>query len=116
MYFLLKKDEIISISADKELLEATIQDGEKIVSEEDYIKSFTLEDDTINQPLKDDSTSDNIPSTSSSDNDDDIEDSDIELNPVFVLEAITDLQTQLEELQEVSHEESSTEEIETLAN
>nr|DAX48221.1 MAG TPA: hypothetical protein [Caudoviricetes sp.] len=115
MYFLLKKDEIISISADKELLEATIRDGEKIVSEEDYIKSFTLED-TINQPLKDDSTSDNIPSTSSSDNDEDIEDSDIELNPVFVLEAITDLQTQLEELQEVPHEESSTEEIETLAN
>ena len=115
MYFLLKKDEIISISADKELLEATIQDGEKIVSEEDYIKSFTLED-TINQPLKDDSTSDNIPSTSSSDNDEDIEDSDIELNPVFVLEAITDLQTQLEKLQEVSHEESSTEEIETLSN
>lgn len=114
MYFLLKKDEIISISADKELLEATIQDGEKIVSEEDYIKSFTLED-TINQPLKDDSTSDNTPSTSSSDNED-IEDSDIELNPVFVLEAITDLQTQLEELQEVPHEESSTEEIETLAN
>lgn len=114
MYFLLKKDEIISISADKELLEATIQDGEKIVSEEDYIKSFTLED-TINQPLKDDSASDNTPSTSSSDNDD-IEDSDIELNPVFVLEAITDLQTQLEELQEVPHEESSTEEIETLAN
>lgn len=114
MYFLLKKDEIISISADKELLEATIQDGEKIVSEEDYIKSFTLED-TINQPLKDNSTSDNTPSTSSSDNDD-IEDSDIELNPVFVLEAITDLQTQLEELQEVPHEESSTEEIETLAN
>lgn len=114
MYFLLKKDEIISISADKELLEATIQDGEKIVSEEDYIKSFTLED-TINQPLKDDSTSDNTPSTPSSD-DDDIEDSDIELNPVFVLEAITDLQTQLEELQEVPHEESSTEEIETLAN
>lgn len=114
MYFLLKKDEIISISADKELLEATIQDGEKIVSEEDYIKSFTLED-TINQPLKDDSTSDNTPSTSSSNNDD-IEDSDIELNPVFVLEAITDLQTQLEELQEVPHEESSTEEIETLAN
>lgn len=115
MYFLLKKDEIISISADKELLEATIQDGEKIVSEEDYIKLFTLED-TINQPLKDDSTSDNTPSTSSSDNDEDIEDSDIELNPVFVLEAITDLQTQLEELQEVPHEESSTEEIETLAN
>ena len=115
MFFLLKKDEIISISADKELLEATIQDGEKIVSEEDYIKSFTLED-TINQPLKDDSTSDNTPSTSSSDNDDNIEDSDIELNPVFVLEAITDLQTQLEELQEVPHEESSTEEIETLAN
>lgn len=114
MYFLLKKDEIISISADKELLEATIQDGEKIVSEEDYIKSFTLED-TINQPLKDDSTSDNTPSTSSSNNDD-IEDSDIELNPVFVLEAITDLQTQLEELQEVPHEESSTEEIETMAN
>ena len=114
MYFLLKKDEIISISADKELLEATIQDGEKIVSEEDYIKSFTLED-TINQPLKDDSTSDNTPSTSSSNNDD-IEDSDIELNPVFVLEAITDLQTQLEELQEVPHEENSTEEIETLAN
>lgn len=114
MYFLLKKDEIISISADKELLEATIQDGEKIVSEEDYIKSFTLED-TINQPLKDDSTSDNTPSTSSNDNDD-IEDSYIELNPVFVLEAITDLQTQLEELQEVPHEESSTEEIETLAN
>lgn len=114
MYFLLKKDEIISISADKELLEATIQDGEKIVSEEDYIKSFTLED-TINQPLKDDSTSDNTPSTSFSDNDD-IEDSDIELNPVFVLEAITDLQTQLEELQEVPHEESSTEEIENLAN
>lgn len=114
MYFLLKKDEIISISADKELLEATIQDGEKIISEEDYIKSFTLED-TINQHLKDDSTSDNTPSTPSSDNDD-IEDSDIELNPVFVLEAITDLQTQLEELQEVPHEESSTEEIETLAN
>lgn len=114
MYFLLKKDEIISISADKELLEAMIQDGEKIVSEEDYIKLFTLED-TINQPLKDDSTSDNTPSTPSSDNDD-IEDSDIELNPVFVLEAITDLQTQLEELQEVPHEESSTEEIETLAN
>lgn len=114
MYFLLKKDEIISISADKELLEATIQYGEKIVSEEDYIKSFTLED-TINQPLKDDSTSDNTPSTPSSDNDD-IEDSDIELNPVFVLEAITDLQTQLEELQEVPHEESSTEEIETMAN
>lgn len=100
MYFLLKKDEIISISADKELLEATIQDGEKIVSEEDYIKSFTLED-IINQPLKDDSTSDNTPSTPSSDNDD-IEDSDIELNPVFVLEAITDLQTQLEELKEGS--------------
>lgn len=115
MYFLLKKDEIISISADKELLEATIQDGEKIVSEEDYIKSFTLED-TINQPLKDDSTSDNTPSTSSSDNDDTVEDSDIELNPVFVLEAITDLQTQLEELQEVPHEENSTEEIETMAN
>ena len=113
MYFLLKKDEIISISADKELLEATIQDGEKIVSEEDYIKSFTLED-TINQPSKDDSTSDNTPSTPFSENDDD--DSDIELNPVFVLEAITDLQTQLEELQEVPHEESSTEEIETLAN
>lgn len=115
MFFLLKKDEIISISADKELLEAMIQDGEKIVSEEDYIKSFTLED-TINQPLKDDSTSDNTPSTSSSDNNDDIEDSDIELNPVFVLEAITDLQTQLEELQEVPHEENSTEEIKTLAN
>lgn len=115
MYFLLKKDEIISISADKELLEATIQDDEKIVSEEDYIKSFTLED-TINQPLKDDSTSDNTPSTPFSDNDDNIEDSDIELNPVFVLEAITDLQTQLEELQEVPHEESSTEEIENLAN
>ena len=114
MFFLLKKDEIISISADKELLEATIQDDEKIVSEEDYIKSFTLED-TINQPLKDNSTSDNTPSTSSSDNDD-IDDSDIELNPVFVLEAITDLQTQLEELQEVPHEESSTEEIENLAN
>lgn len=115
MFILLKKDEIIGISDYKELLEATIQDGEKIVSEEDYIKSFTLED-TINQPLKDDSTSDNTPSTPSSDNDDDIEDSDIELNPVFVLEAITDLQTQLEELQEVPHEESSTEEIETLAN
>lgn len=115
MYFLLKKDEIISISADKELLEATIQDGEKIVSEEDYIKSFTLED-TINQPLKDDSTSDNTPSTSSSDNDDDIEDSDIKLDAIYVLEAITDLQTQLEKLQEVPHEESSTEKIKTLAN
>lgn len=114
MYFLLKKDEIISISADKELLEATIQDGEKIVSEEDYIKSFTLED-TINKPLKDDSTSDNIPSTPSSDNDDD-DSSDIKLDAIYVLEAITDLQTQLEELQEVPHEESSTEKIETLAN
>ena len=60
MYFLLKKDEIISISADKELLEATIQDGEKIVSEEDYIKSFTLEE-TINQPLNEDRTYDNTP-------------------------------------------------------
>lgn len=114
MYFLLKKDEIISISADKELLEATIQDGEKIVSEEDYIKSFTLED-TINQPLKDDSTSDNTPSTSSSNNDND-DSSDIKLDAIYVLEAITDLQTQLEELQEVPHEENSTEEIETLAN
>lgn len=114
MYFLLKKDEIISISADKELLEATIQDGEKIVSEEDYIKSFTLED-TINQPLKDNSTSDNTPSTSSSGNDDN-DSSDIKLDAIYVLEAITDLQTQLEELQEVQHEESSTEEIETLAN
>lgn len=114
MYFLLKKDEIISISADKELLEATIQDGEKIVSEEDYIKSFTLED-TINQPLKDDSTSDNTPSTPSSDNDDN-DSSDIKLDAIYVLEAITDLQTQLEELQEVPHEESSTEEIETMAN
>lgn len=101
MFILLKKDEIIGISDYKELLEATIQDGEKIVSEEDYIKSFTLED-TINQPLKDDSTSDNTPSTPSSDNDDDVDDSDIELNPVFVLEAITDLQTQLEELKEGS--------------
>lgn len=101
MFFLLKKDEIISISANKELLEDTIQDGEKIISEKDYIKLFTLED-TINQPLKDDSISDNTPSTSSSDNDDNIEDSDIELNPVFVLEAITDLQTQLEELKEGS--------------
>lgn len=114
MFILLKKDEVIGVSDYKELLEATIQDGEKIVSEEDYIKSFTLED-TINQPLKDDSTSDNTPSTSSSNNDND-DSSDIKLDAIYVLEAITDLQTQLEELQEVPHEESSTEEIKTLAN
>lgn len=97
MFILLKKDEIIGVSNYKELLEPSLEPGLKIITEEEYLTLFSLEETTT-----DNNTVDTNPSNPSSDSDDDIETSDIELNPVFVLEAITDLQTQLEELKEGS--------------
>lgn len=99
MFFLLKKDEIIGVSDYKELLEPSLQPGLTIVTEEEYLTLFSLEETNT---TTDNNTVDTNPSNPSSDSDDDIKTSDIELNPVYVLEAITDLQTQLEELKEGS--------------
>lgn len=99
MFILLKKDEIIGISDYKELLEPSLEPGLKIITEEEYLTLFSLEETNT---TTDNNTVDTNPSNPSSDSDDDIEASDIELNPVFVLEAITDLQTQLEDLKEGS--------------
>lgn len=99
MFILLKKDEIIGISDYKELLEPSLEPGLKIITEEEYLTLFSLEETNT---TTDNNTVDTNPSNPSSDSDDDIEVSDIELNPVFVLEAITDLQTQLEDLKEGS--------------
>ena len=99
MFILLKKDEIIGVSDYKELLEPSLEPGLKIITEEEYLTLFSLEETTTT----DNNTVDTKPSNPSSDSNDDIEESDIELNPVFVLEAITDLQTQLEELKEGSN-------------
>lgn len=99
MFILLKKDEIIGVSDYKELLEPSLEPGLKIITEEEYLTLFSLEEtNTTNN-----NTVDTKPSNPSNDSNDDIEESDIELNPVFVLEAITDLQTQLEELKEGSN-------------
>ena len=100
MFILLKKDEIVGVSDYKELLEPSLEPGLKIITEEEYLTLFSLEETT--NTTTDNNTVDTNPSNPSSDSDDDIETSDIELNPVFVLEAITDLQTQLEELKEGS--------------
>ena len=101
MLILLKKDEIIGVSDYKELLEPSLEPGLKIITEEEYLTLFSLEETT--NTTTDNNTVDTNPSNPSSDINDDIEASDIELNPVFVLEAITDLQTQLEELKEGSN-------------
>lgn len=98
MFILLKKDEIVGISNYKELLEPSLEPGLKIITEEEYLTLFSLEETTTT----DNNTVDTKPSNPSSDSNDDIEESDIELSPVFILEAITDLQTQLEELKEGS--------------
>lgn len=100
MFILLKKDEIIGISDYKELLEPSLEPGLKIITEEEYLTLFSLEETNT---TTDNNTVDTNPSNPSSDSNDDIEESNIELNPVFVLEAITDLQTQLEELKEGSN-------------
>ena len=99
MFILLKKDEIIGVSDYKELLEPSLQPGLTIVTEEEYLTLFSLEETNT---TTDNNTVDTNTSNPSSDSDDDIKTSDIELNPVYVLEAITDLQTQLEELKEGS--------------
>ncbi|NBK99807.1 MAG: hypothetical protein EOM50_17715 [Erysipelotrichia bacterium] len=100
MFILLLDDKIMGISDYKELLESSLQDGAKILTLEEYLQSFTLAPPTENTKV------DIIPSNPTSDNDD--LDSSIELDPIFVLEAITDLQTQLEELKEVAeHEETN---------
>ena len=100
MFILLLDDKIIGISDYKELLESSLQDGARILTLEEYLQSFTLE-----TPIESTKV-DIIPSNPTSDNDD--SDSSIELDPIFVLEAITDLQTQLEELKEVAeHEETN---------
>ena len=100
MFILLKKDEIIGISDYKELLEPSLEPGLKIITEEEYLTLFLLEETNT---TTDNNTVDTKTSNPSSDSNDDIEESDIELNPVFVLEAITDLQTQLEKLKEGSN-------------
>jgi hypothetical protein len=100
MFILLLDDKIMGISDYKELLESSLQDGAKILTLEEYLQSFTLAPPTENTKV------DIILSNPTSDNDD--LDSSIELDPIFVLEAITDLQTQLEELKEVAeHEETN---------
>lgn len=81
------------------MLEPSLEPGLKIITEEEYLTLFSLEETNTT----DNNTVDTKPSNPSNDSNDDIEESDIELNPVFVLEAITDLQTQLEELREGSN-------------
>ena len=100
MFILLLDDKIIGISDYKELLESSLQDGARILTLEEYLQSFTLETPTESTKV------DIIPSNPTSDNDD--SDSSIELDPIFVLEAITDLQTQVEELKEVAEHEETT--------
>jgi hypothetical protein len=93
MYFLLLIDKVIGVSADQELLRADLQDGMTIVTEEEYLKRFSVE-----------STTDNVDITpskpSTTEVEEDNSESDIKLDPVFVLEALTDLQLQLENLEE----------------
>lgn len=93
MYFLLLIDKVIGVSADQELLRADIQDGMTIVTEEEYLKRFSVESTTDNVDI-----TPSKPSTTEVEEDD--SESDIKLDPVFVLEALTDLQLQLESLEE----------------
>lgn len=100
MYFLLLIDEVIGVSADQELLRADLQDGMTIITEEEYLKRFSVESTTDNVDI--------IPSKpSTTEIEEDDSETDIKLNPVFVLEALTDLQLQLEELKEVADDEET---------
>ena len=100
MYFLLLIDEVIGVSADQELLRADLQDGMTIITEEEYLKRFSVESTTDNVDI--------IPSKpSTAEIEEDDSETDIKLNPVFVLEALTDLQLQLEELKEVADDEET---------
>lgn len=93
MYFLLLIDKVIGVSADQELLRTDIQDGMTIVTEEEYLKRFSVESTTDNVDI-----TPSKPSTTEIEEDD--SESDIKLDPVYVLEALTDLQLQLENLEE----------------
>lgn len=124
MYYLIKDGDILSISDSLDMLRNDVNDGSIIMTQDEYLNSFgLLETAVISEPFI--ATEKEAPEE---DKDDQPEESgdgqDVELNPEYILEALTDIQSQLTLLNEVkdngndsnNSNEEKAEEAETVAN
>lgn len=124
MYYLIKDGNILSISDSVDMLRNDVNDGSIIMTQDEYLNSYgLLETAVISEPFI---TADK--EESEEDKDDQPEESgdgqDVELNPEYILEALTDIQSQLTLLNEVkdngndsnNSNEEKAEEVETVAN
>jgi hypothetical protein len=101
MYILLTDTNIvIGMSTYKEALLPDLKPGFRIVTETQYNLLFNLID-----KIADTTKKDKVKPKSDNDDTDNAEDT-IELNPEYVLEALTDLQSQILELEGNNHEET----------
>lgn len=124
MYYLIKDGDILSISDSLDMLRNDVNDGSIIMTQDEYLNSYgLLETAVISEPFI---TAEK--EGSEEDKDDQPEESgdgqDVELNPEYILEALTDIQSQLTLLNEVkdngndsnNSNEEKAEEAETVAN
>lgn len=121
MYYLIKDGDILSISDSLDMLRNDVNDGSIIMTQDEYLNSYgLLETAVISEPFI---TAEK--EVSEEDKDDQPEESgdgqDVELNPEYILEALTDIQSQLTLLNEVKDNgndsnKEETEEAETVAN
>lgn len=101
MYILLTDTNIvIGMSTYKEALLPDLKPGFRIVTETQYNLLFNLID-----KIADTTKKDKVQPKPNNDDTDNAEDT-IELNPEYVLEALTDLQSQILELEGNNHEET----------
>ena len=122
MYYLIKDGDILSISDSVDMLRNDVNDGSIIMTQDEYLNSYgLLETAVISEPFITADTS----TAPEEDKDDQPEESgdgqDVELNPEYILEALTDIQSQLTLLNEVKDNgndsnKEETEEAETVAN
>ena len=121
MYYLIKNGDILSISDSLDMLRNDVNDGSIIMTQNEYLNSFgLLETVVISEPFitadKEGSEEDNVVQLEESN-----DSQDVELNPEYILEALTDIQSQLTLLNEVKDNgndsnKEETEEAETVAN
>lgn len=121
MYYLIKDGDILSISDSVDMLRNDVNDGSIIMTQDEYLNSYgLLETAVISEPFINAEKK-----GAEEDKDDQPEESgdgqDVELNPEYILEALTDIQSQLTLLNEVKDNgndsnKEETEEAETVAS
>lgn len=124
MYYLIKDGDILSISDSLDMLRNDVNDGSIIMTQDEYLNSFgLLETAAISEPFI--TAEKEAPEEDKDDQPEESGDSqDVELNPEYILEALTDIQSQLTLLNEVkdngndsnNSNEEKAEEAETVAN